>query len=355
MLWSKAKTAQMHADGTVSEFFKPVAEAIEVPADYEIAMEAALGSKLQMLLSDKSEQAVEAVDYLKEQKSGRSSFYSNDEHFEKSLQGNPKAEPGVHGLLKDLVTYQPEYATKVAEILDGVAIVDSIRTALTLRPQYKGWTFVTTDGDTLSSEGVLTGGSKESAESGVLKRRREIKELSDKKNEWAGKLALATAALKKVEEQLANVLTDFEGAQKRRIEQEIKVAELRKDLERSENELSQAATAVERQEREVRRLQDSLEVMNQKLSEMTTHLTETRTQKAELEQTVDALLNEYNSMKDGFEEMQANPYYQLGMNQYIRIHCRKVKGWNIYGLKDIIFCDNLADKFYPISFRKGGN
>ena len=59
MLWSKAKTAQMHSDGTVTESFKPVSEAIEVPADFEIAMEAALGSKLQMLLSQKSDQAVE--------------------------------------------------------------------------------------------------------------------------------------------------------------------------------------------------------------------------------------------------------------------------------------------------------
>lgn len=306
MLWSKAKTAQVHADGTVSEFFKPVAEAIEVPAEFEIAMEAALGSKLQMLLSNKTDQAVEAVDYLKEQNSGRSSFYSNDEHFGKTLQGNPQTESGVVGLLKDLVTYQPQYAAKVTEILDGVAIVDSIRTALKLRPQFKGWTFVTADGDTLSADGVLTGGSKDSAETGVLKRRREIKELSDKKNEWAGKLGLANAALKKVDEQLTNVMSDFEGAQKRRTEQEIKVAELKKDVERSENEFSQAATAVERQEREVRRLQESLDSMNQKLADLTSHLEQTRTQKTELEQTVDALMSEYNAMKDGFEEMQSN-------------------------------------------------
>ena len=306
MLWSKAKATQMHADGTASEFFKPVAEAIEVPAEFEIAMEAALGSKLQMLLSDKSNQAVEAVDYLKEQNSGRSSFYSNDEHFAKNLQGNPQAEAGVVGLLKDLVSYQPQYATKVTEILDGVAIVDSIRTALKLRPNFKGWTFVTADGDTLSADGVLTGGSKDSAETGVLKRRREIKELSDKKNEWAGKLALASAALKKVNEQLTHVLTDFEGAQKRRSEQEIKVAEFRKDLERAENELSQAGAAVERQEREVRRQQDALDLMNQKLSEMTVHLEQTRAQKTELEQIVNSLMTEYNAMKDGFESTQAH-------------------------------------------------
>lgn len=305
MLWSKAKATQMHADGTVSEYFKPVSEVIEVPADFEVAMEAALGSKLQMLLSQKSDAAVEAVDHLKQHNSGRSSFYSNDGVFSKSLQGNPQGQSGVVGLLKDIVRSSDTYASKVNEILDGVAIVDSIRTALALRPNYAGWTFVTQDGDTLSADGVLTGGSKESAESGVLKRRREIKELSDRKQEWAGKLALATQALKKVEEQLANVVTDFEGAQQRRLEQEIKVAELRKDLERAENEFNQAQNAVEKQEREVRRISEQTEQLVTKIDELSERLIEVRTRKLELEDSAVALNAEYNAMKDGFETQQA--------------------------------------------------
>ncbi|AGH95922.1 chromosome segregation protein SMC [Pseudobdellovibrio exovorus] len=305
MLWSKAKSVEMHADGTVSEFFKPVSEVVEVPADYEIAMEAALGSKLQMLLSQKPDTAVEAVDHLKSQNSGRSSFYSNDGHYIKHLQGNPKSETGVIDLLKNVVNSNEIYQSKVSEILDGVAIVDSIRTALRLRPNYKGWTFVTMDGDTLSADGVLTGGSKDSAESGVLKRRREIKELSDKKNEWAGKLALATAALKKVEEQLANVVSDFEGAQQRRIEQEIKVAELKKDYERADVEFNQAQNAVEKQEKEVRRVAEQIEQLSEKIEDLESRLVETRTQKLELETSLAELSTEYNSMKDGFESQQS--------------------------------------------------
>ena len=305
MLWSKAKSVELHADGTVSEFFKPVSEVIEVPLDYEIAMEAALGSKLQMLLSQKSESAVEAVDHLKAQNSGRSSFYSNDGLYVKNLQGNPVNETGVIELLKNIVKSSEQYSGKVAEILDGVAVVDSIRTALKLRPEYQGWTFVTTDGDTLAADGVLTGGSKDSAESGVLKRRREIKELTNKKMEWAGKLALASAALKKVEVQLASVVTDFEGAQKRRLDQEIKVAELRKDFERAEMEFNQAQTAVERQERETRRISEQLEQFTSRINELEARLVEVRSVKSELELLVNDLNNEYAAMKDGFETQQS--------------------------------------------------
>lgn len=305
MLWSKTKSQQAHADGSVSESFHPVSEVVEVPSEFEVAMEAALGTKLQMLLSNKKETALEAVEYLKSNNTGRSSFFAAQGEKVLTPQGNPENEAGVVGLLNKVVQSKAEFSSSVENILSGVAIVDSIRTALHLRPNYAGWTFVTADGDTLSADGVLTGGSRESAESGVLKRRREIKELTDKKNEWAGKLALATQALKKTEEQLANILTDFEGAQKRRIEQEIKVTELRKDLERADNELAQAQNAVERQEKEVRRLTEQLSMLDEKINEMSENLITLRTQKVELESSIQELTSEFDAMKDGFEAQQA--------------------------------------------------
>ncbi len=307
MLWSKAKAQQeISADGSVSTYFQPVSEVVEVPAEYEVAMEAALGTRLQMLLSSDSHVALDAVSYLKEQKSGRSSFLSANENSKSASRSSaPQGESGVQAILKDVVRASDQFQNAVALMLDGVAIVDSIRTALALRPKYEGWTFVTVDGDTLTADGVLTGGSVESADSGVLKRRREIKELSQKKDEWAGKLALAQAALKKVEEQLTNVVNDFEGAQKRKIEQEIKVTELRKDLERAETEVNNAQIAVDRQDREVRRLAEQIEQQEEKLQELNESLFTTREKKQELESRVETLTTEFNLIRTGFDGLQS--------------------------------------------------
>lgn len=304
MLWQKQRVEQLHADGSVSSFFQPVSEVVEVPSDYEVAMEAALGTRLQTLLSRDRDVAVEAVDFLKAQNSGRSSFLSDDSS-EKQLSGNPSSEEGVQALLKDVVSYSENFSSAVSYMLDGIAVVDSIRTALRLRAQYSGWTFVTLDGDTLSADGVLTGGSREGADSGVLKRRREIKELSERKQEWSGKLALATASLKKIEEQLANVLSDFEGAQKRRVEQEIKVTELRKDLERAETEINNAKYAVERQTREVRKLEEQKLALEDRIQELQSNLEETRIRKVSLEQESSTLDAELNSIKTGFDQLQS--------------------------------------------------
>ncbi|UOF02709.1 chromosome segregation protein SMC [Bdellovibrio reynosensis] len=306
MLWQKTRTTEMMADGSVVSHFQPVSEVVEVPAEYEVAMEAALGSRLQMLLSSDANIAVDAVTHLKENKTGRSSFMpANDSGYSFNRSEAPTAQDGVQAILKDVVKAADKFQNAVAYMLDGVAIVDSIRTALNLRAKYEGWTFVTLDGDTLTADGVLTGGSSESADSGMLKRRREIKELSEKKDEFAGKLQLAQMVLKKTEEQLANVLNDFEGAQKRKIDQEIKVTELRKDLERAENEVHNAQQAVERQEREVKKLTEQLETQEQKMEELNEALIEAREKKVLLETEVASLTNEMNSVRLGFDGLQA--------------------------------------------------
>lgn len=303
MLWQKTKWTETTADGSVVEHFRPVSEVVEVPPDYEIAMEAALGSRLQTLLASDSEKSLDAVSYLKESKSGRSSFMTG-ENQSVARSPSPAGQEGVKALLKDVVHASEKYQGTVSDLLDGVAVVDSIRSALKLRPDFAGWTFVTQDGDTLSADGLLTGGSAESADSGVLKRRREIKDLTDRKNEWAGKLALAQAALKKVEEQLANVVNDFEGAQKRRVEQEIKVAGLKKDLERAEHELSNAQSAVEREEREVRRLEEQRVAQEARLDEVNISLEQNRLKKNELEADTESLNEELVSTRLGFEGLQ---------------------------------------------------
>lgn len=306
MLWQKAKSTEIHADGSMS--FQPVADVVEVPSEYEIAMEAALGSRLQMLLTQDSDRALQAVDYLKENNSGRGSFFASGavdvERGSRTNGATPSGE-GVKALLKDVVQASDKFQNSVGYLLDGVAVVDSIRTALALRPQFEGWTFVTTDGDALTADGILTGGGSEGAESGVLKRRREIKELSEKKAEWAGKLALAQASLKKLDEQLANVVNDFEGAQKRKIEQEIKVTELKKDLERAETELQNAGYATDRQEKELARISDQLRSLEEKSEELSASLAETREKKVAVEQAVEELQAELTNTRMGFDGMQS--------------------------------------------------
>src|SRR5690606_6607143 len=100
MLWQKTKWTEVTADGLVGQHFRPVSDVVEVPSEYEVAMEAALGSRLQLLLSSDEGKALDAVGYLKDSKAGRSSFLSEGSKA-RAMSASPAGEAGVTALLKD--------------------------------------------------------------------------------------------------------------------------------------------------------------------------------------------------------------------------------------------------------------
>lgn len=308
MLWQRQRMEQ-RADGgaeVVSEFC-PVSEVIEVPEKYELAMEAALGNKLQMLLSQNLDTSLNAVDYLKEQNSGRSSFATKDlltaetQSFDATtLVG----QPGVVDLLQNVVQVPEEMKSQVTPFLGGVVIVDGVRKALELRAQSPGLTFVTLEGDTLTAEGVLTGGASESADSGVLKRKREIKELSLKREEAAGKLSLAQASLEKIEAQLKNLLSELENAKEQKMEKEIRVAELKKDFERSETELENSLKAVSKQQERNSELEVKLQNFQNEAEQLREQIQEMKDKLSHLESSVESLSEEYRQSRMGIDSLQ---------------------------------------------------
>lgn len=307
MLWHR-KRYEATADGGMQEVpeMLPISEVVSVPEDYEVAMEAALGGRLQVLLTENQDLSLGAIDYLKDNNTGRSSFLSaNADDSQSSEQSTPSGE-GFVNLLTDVVSAPDKYSQSVQLLLNKVAIVDSVRTALRMRPAYPGWTFVTKDGDTLSADGVLTGGAQDSADSGILKRKREIQDLSQKKEEWAGKLALATTALEKLEKQLKQIDTELEEAKKAKYEQEIRLAELKKDVERSEKEFQNAERAFTRQEEEFSQLSAKKAKLEEDIDALASSLEETRTQKMQTEERVTELDEELVSTKLGIGDLQTS-------------------------------------------------
>jgi chromosome segregation protein len=308
MLWQRQRMEQTADGGSqpVTEF-QPVSEVVEVPQEYELAMEAALGNRLQMLISKDAGAALGAVDYLKEQKSGRSSFVSREFGLESPMSSaeSMRSHLGFLALLSDIVKIPEDQTAQVKPFVSGVAIVDSVRTALALRPECAGWTFVTPEGDTLTADGVLTGGAADSADSGVLKRKREIKELSQRREEAAGKLALATASLKKLEAQQEQMAEELEKAKQEKIAKEIRITELTKDLERSETELSNAVRAVEKQNQVVSALDQKHVTATEDFEQVQEKMTDLLTRKSELDAEIENLNHQLDSAKDGIDELSA--------------------------------------------------
>lgn len=305
MLWQRQQK-QLHPDGSESYEFKPVADVVEVPQEYELAMEAVLGQRLQLLLSNSASESLSALDYLKSESTGRSSFFAKDQAVEASTEqfDQLKTEEGVDSFLSDVVSIPSQYQQQVSYFLSDVVVVDSIRTALKLRAIYKGKTFVTRDGDTLTVDGVLTGGAKENVESGVLKRKREIKELSQKREEWAGKLSLAQVSFQKVSAQAKTLDKELESSKKKHNEQELLVMSLKKDLERAENELQNVLKAYEKQKTDSSRFEERALSLSDQMQDLQDRIVEVKEQKFDLEQEVERLTVELKESRDGFGSYQ---------------------------------------------------
>lgn len=308
MFWQKQKVEHLpEEEQENSKSFLPVSDIVRVPEKYEVALEAALGPKLQMLVSEDLEKSLQAVDYLKEQKSGRSTFYSASgalQTHDGSETSLVQSARGVEGLLSEVIDVPEKHREMVTQLLDKVVVVEQIRDAMELRSQFPSWTFVTLEGDILTQEGFLSGGHKGDASTGVLKREREIEELRKAKEEWSGKLALATAAMKKVETQAKQVADNLESAQKDNTDKEILIAGLRKDLERAENELKNVNQAFERQEKDLDQVLLKQKQKQEELAQLIQHIQEMIDKKEALQSRIDELTETLETEKLGIGDLQ---------------------------------------------------
>ncbi|MEW6616094.1 MAG: chromosome segregation protein SMC [Thermodesulfobacteriota bacterium] len=157
-----------------------VADIIETAPKYETALESILGEKLQYIIVKSQNEGVEAIEYLKEQAAGRSSFIPL------KLRENKESSPAVYSAETDytpllsVVKAREGFYNIANYLLANVLVVEDFDRAMKLWENngYTG-TLVTLDGEVIDSCGVLTGGSKSAVSSGVLQKKREIRELEE--------------------------------------------------------------------------------------------------------------------------------------------------------------------------------
>ena len=159
-----------------------VADLIKVPQGFETAMEAALGGALQNLVTETSQQAKEAIEYLKKQNLGRATFLPLD-----SLRPTPAGDwekralglPGVIGLAANLIKIEDKYRQVVELLLGRLVVVDTLSNAIAVaRQMQQRIRIVTLTGELFNPGGSLTGGGAVRNGGGMLHTRRERDELA---------------------------------------------------------------------------------------------------------------------------------------------------------------------------------
>jgi len=166
--------------GKLSGIVGVLTNVLTVPKEYEVAVEVALGGSLQDIITVSERDAQEAIRFLKSTNQGRATFLPLD-----LLQTNVRYDqahqilkrPGVVGLAKDLIEFDPKILRAVERRLGSTVLVQNLPVAVGLQREGIRNRYVSLDGELVDPSGVLTGGSHKSL--GLLTRTREIRQLRD--------------------------------------------------------------------------------------------------------------------------------------------------------------------------------
>jgi len=223
-------------------FLGLVADVLDVPEQYEMAVESVLGEKLQYVVVESQRDGVKAIDYLKKASLGRGSFVPREVRNHSNGSGADYLKESVR--IIDMVTVHQGFEKIAHYLLGDVLLIPNLMSGISLweRNGFRG-TFVTSEGDIINPHGVLTGGSRTNGEKSLLRTKREIAVLEEEvsqlqtllEEETKKKKETASLILQWEEEllQLRSVIRNLEfqiiGKQKdvQRFEGEIKGIEQR--------------------------------------------------------------------------------------------------------------------------------
>ena len=169
--------AVLLADRTQLNVLGVVGDVISAPAEYERALAAALGEKLQYVIVRNGVDGVGAVSFLRDNDTGRGSF----------IPVSPRVFPGPGGIdapsdlvrMLDLVNCDGQFHEIAQALLADVVLVPDLDTAVSLWNQNgRRLTMVTPGGDLVDATGVVTGGSERRVEEEIVARQRVAAELA---------------------------------------------------------------------------------------------------------------------------------------------------------------------------------
>lgn len=281
-------------EGKLGGYVGTVAELLRVPTDLEIAIEAALGGRLQDVVVSTWADAERAITMLNQMGAGRATFLPLDT-LRASTTSNPPTGPGIIGLARDLVEYDPHLKTLAESLLGRLLVVEdlpSARRTIASLPSNSPWTLATLGGEVVRPSGSVTGGSNTRADDNrakgrtILARERKRRELATAQNDLKRELAEAErhlaasiASVREHESALSRLAAQSEDARKKQVaaqmahvEQQSAVARLQQEiawrnglLAETRRTIEGARNLLQSTNAEIEQLQAGLEPLNASL------------------------------------------------------------------------------------------
>ncbi|MDT8859057.1 chromosome segregation protein SMC [Alkalihalobacillus sp. MEB130] len=296
-------------DSKLSGVIGAVAELIQVPKEYETAVEIALGGASQHIVMKTEADARLAIQFLKQSRMGRATFLPLPVIKPKSISEfqieQMKKHSAFVGVASTLLAYDDRYEAIISNLLGNVIVARHLQGANEIaKLSGHRLRIVTLEGDVVNPGGSMTGGSVKQTQTPLLGRKRELEDLKEKLQKLDNvtkKLEAEVRELKTKRSQKEQALEELrtKGEELRQIVQDAKatVRELEREVERSQDQYSRFDRDKTGYVEEVRRLKH-------RLSDLTKASEEATIQASELESKVKMLERQQMEHRKSRESLQ---------------------------------------------------
>ena len=191
---------------------------IDVPEKYVTAIETTLGANTNVIVVEDEKCAKEAINYLKENRLGRATFFPMSIIKPRNVMFEDLAKikdiDGYIGTADSLVKFDDQYRGIVLNQLGNVIVVDDIDTLNKVGKliQYK-YKIVSLEGEVSYAGGAITGGTSKNT-NGVMNQKYELEELKKQMNNKKNDLTKLEDNLSKINVELEKSSVELESNQR---------------------------------------------------------------------------------------------------------------------------------------------
>lgn len=304
-----------------------LAKLISVPEQYEVAIETALGSNLQNIVTLSQEDAKKAIEFLKEKNAGRATFfpissYKPSEEL-KNLDKISKCV-GFIGIGTELIKFDEKYRNILTSLLGKTVIVDTLDNAIKLSKQNLGsYRIVSLAGDVVNTAGSMSGGSQKSKTDSLLSRSRIISELEVEIKALNEKLTSTTASAdqlnsdyKKIKQDGINLSEEFRKKEVLHAQEKEKLTSLQNTINQNEEKLkniktekNQLANQISEFSSEINKFEKEINEIDEKISTIQKDVEiykQNNKEKMEIRDNLSSDITNYRISISSFDESEAS-------------------------------------------------
>ena len=219
---------------------------LDVDQNFIAAVEAALGRNLQAIVLKDAQLAPEIIAALKEKKLGQAALVIPQLGNGTTKERVKRAPEKSLGWVIDKVKAPEPIAPLVAQLLHNVAIFQNLDDALTAKKKHSEIAAATLDGELISTEGVVFGGSRETSADSLLERKarmsvldRECSEIRKRRDALLKQCDDARAALEKAGSEVEEARRDYETAEREKSDCDNRILFLTRELQEGEQKQTQ--------------------------------------------------------------------------------------------------------------------